>query len=193
MTFEALISDLTQPLAGQYPRPWMTGSRNPESANVFIVGANQAKHFPVSAVSHVRHMDALINRNGESCRGVYDELHPKPSLTRPNIDDFVIRLGAAGVTNILETNVVCYSTGMSECLRRMEHQPGATHGSRIFRSLVTTIRPRIVVLHGSGTCERFEKEFQLKIARPPASEQDGMTLPPFDESLSWGKYAASTC
>jgi|TARA_B110000967_G_scaffold171343_1_gene181775 hypothetical protein len=36
--FEETISLLTQPLNGQYPRPWMTNLTNPQEADVFIVG-----------------------------------------------------------------------------------------------------------------------------------------------------------
>ena len=41
--FQAAIARLTEPLNGQYPRPWMTELADPLSANVLIVGKNEAK------------------------------------------------------------------------------------------------------------------------------------------------------
>lgn len=152
----------------------MTSLRDPQAARVFIVGANQAKQYPVEAISHTRHMDALFNRDGESCRGLYDELYPKPSRSRPNIDGFTARLAAAGVTEVLETNVVCYSTGMAADLRKREHRLGAMVGGRIFQSLAQAIRPKIVVLHGKGTCDEFEKQFGIAVPRPYDEEGQGI-------------------
>lgn len=72
--FEDAIRRLTEPLNGQFPRPWMTELKEPLSANVFIVGKNQAKGYEVGRLTHERHMKALFNRGGESCRRVYDEM-----------------------------------------------------------------------------------------------------------------------
>ncbi|WP_250491044.1 hypothetical protein [Caballeronia sp. INML2] len=152
----------------------MTEMRTPRSAKVFIVGANQAKHFPVTAVDHNRHLDALFNRNGETCRGLYDELYPRPSKTRPNLDDFENRLAAAGVTAVLQTNVVCYSTRMSADLRQKQHLAGRKMGGRIFEELLKAICPKVVILHGVGTCDAFEKQFNVLVPRPAANEEDGI-------------------
>ncbi len=85
--FESCIKRLTQPLNGQFPRPWMSALADPLSARVLIVGRNQAKAFDASRLTHERHLDSLFNRNGESCRGVYDELTGLPaSSTRKHID-----------------------------------------------------------------------------------------------------------
>jgi hypothetical protein len=46
------IADVTKPLNGQYPRPWMTDVDQPERARVFIVGRNQAPGIPVTHLTH---------------------------------------------------------------------------------------------------------------------------------------------
>jgi hypothetical protein len=88
-TLEASIRRLTQPVNGQFPRPWMTDMAHPEKARVFIVGRNQAKVFPAAALvgGHEAYIDALFNRSGKSCRKLYEEMSGRegPSPTRENI------------------------------------------------------------------------------------------------------------
>jgi hypothetical protein len=149
--FELRIQELTKPLNGQYPRPWMTDLKNPMSADVFIVGKNQAKTYDASRLTHKRHLNALFNRNGESCRGLYDEMkNHKPSFTRNNIDEFRKLLERQGVCNVLETNVICYSTPMSEDLKRSGNKGGSARGTEIFENLLRYIRPRVIIVHGAG-------------------------------------------
>lgn len=83
LEFATAIHELTKPLNDQFPRPWMTELADPLAAKVFIVGRNQAKGFHSSRLTHRRHIDALFNRNGESCRKVYDEMtgfSPSPTV-----------------------------------------------------------------------------------------------------------------
>lgn len=143
---------MTRPLNGQYPRPWMTDLADPGSARVFIVGRNQAKTYDAGSTTHERHIDALFNRNGESCRALYAELTGgRASATRQNTDDLRAQLAAHGVESVLETNVVCYSTPMSLDLGLPQHQGGKLRGSEIFRALVSLIRPSVMIAHGKGT------------------------------------------
>ena len=147
--FEEEIRRLTQPINRQLPRPWMTTMTNPLEADVFIVGMNQSREYRVDDVSHHTHIDALFNRNGQNCRQLYDETTKgKPSRTRPNIDDFVVRLNQKGVHNILETNVICYSTKMSRDLRKQNHAGGSERGEKIFRYLLAEISPTVLIVHG---------------------------------------------
>jgi hypothetical protein len=134
--FEARIRELTRPLNGQYPRPWMTALTDPLSAGAFVVGRNQAKPYLTSRINHDRFMDALFNRHGESCRGLYDELFPDPSPTRTNTDRFTSMLADRGVIHVLETNVCCYSTAMSNELSEPIHAGGQCRGKEIFRTLL---------------------------------------------------------
>ena len=109
--FEEKIREMTEPINGQLPRPWMTRMRNPLEADVFIVGRNQRNPYSAIEILHQRHLDALFNRNGESCRGLYDAVTKgKPYPTRRNMDDLAARLNQRNIHNILETDVVCYST-----------------------------------------------------------------------------------
>ena len=70
--FEERTRQLTQPCNGQLPRPWMTRMENPWEADVFIVGMNQRNPYSDIDIPHRRHLDTLFNRNGESCRRLYD-------------------------------------------------------------------------------------------------------------------------
>ncbi len=123
--FEEKIRELTAPINGQLPRPWMTRMRNPLATDVFIVGRNQRNPYSDIAILHWRHLDALFNRNGESCRSLYDAVTiGKPSPARRNVDDLAARLNQRNIHNILETDVVCYSTligaDLRTCLRSLK-------------------------------------------------------------------------
>ena len=67
---EDRIRAMTIPRNGAYPRPWTTDT-DPEQADVLIVGASSAKTFRVADVgSHDHFLDALWNRNGQTCRAM---------------------------------------------------------------------------------------------------------------------------
>ena len=150
--FEIAITQLTEPLNGQLPRPWMSDLTDPMSATLFVVGKNQRNGYPIERLTHERHLNALFNRAGETCRGVYDEMtHGVPSPTRDNTDAFSRILRIAGVTRVLETNVVCYSTPMSADLRLSRHIGGVSRGTELFQALIHFIKPRVLVAHGAGT------------------------------------------
>jgi len=142
----------TQAVESQYPRPWMTDLADPTQADCFIVGLNQRNGYDVAAVgSHSRHVDALFNQNGQSCKGLYDSLC-KTSPTRTNIDRLSRRLKACGA-KVLETNVICFSTPMSADLNTDQRQIG----SEIFKWLYERILPRVIIVHGSGAAKRLAK------------------------------------
>lgn len=171
---ERVIRELTQPLNGQYPRPWMTGLSDPASAEVFIVGKNQAKGYPVEAVGpRDRYLDALFNRNGLTCRGLYDAITGSaPSPTRRNIDALTARLERRGVTRVLETNVICYSTPMSSDLGLAQHVGGRERGQEIFRALLALIRPRVLIAHGADTIRKLERIVGMALPAPPSRPDD---------------------
>lgn len=150
-SFEESIAQATRPLNGQLPRPWMTDLADPLSAQVFIVGRNPARSYDASLVTHERHLDALFNRNGASCRALYDELAGQASPTRHNVDLLRSLLAHAGVKSVLETNVICYASPMSADLSKPEHTSGRAVGQAIFRYLLETIQPRVIIAHGAGT------------------------------------------
>jgi hypothetical protein len=135
----------------------MTALADPCEAKVFIVGMNQAKTFPVEAVgSHDQYIDALFNRNGQSCRALYNRItEGKASPTRRNIDDLNGRLAIRGVTAILETNVICYGTPMSADLARPEHVAGKKRGEELFRFLISEIKPPVLIVHGAGAAKKL--------------------------------------
>jgi hypothetical protein len=111
ITLEAAIRRLTEPVNGQFPRPWMTDMAHPENARTFVVGRNQARSFRVDQIgSHDAYIDALFNRNGRSCRKLYGQLQGDdgPSDTRKNIDRLREHLAREGLDDVLETNVICF-------------------------------------------------------------------------------------
>jgi hypothetical protein len=153
---EAAVRELTKPLNGQYPRPWMTALADPSTAELFTVGKNQRNGFDVAAVGpHDHFIDTLFNRGPETCRELYDRVAGSPSPTRRNTDAMVSLLFQGGVTKILETNVICYSTPMSADLRLMQHLGGAARGTEIFKLLLEIIKPRILISHGADTAKKL--------------------------------------
>ena len=171
--FEEQIRRLTEPINGQLPRPWMTEMRNPLEADVFIVGMNQRNGYPAEDIPHQRHLDALFNRNGESCRELYAEVTKgKPSRTRQNTNRFVARLNEQGVHNILETNVICYSTPMSAGLRSQTHAGSARKGEEIFRFLLAEIAPVVLIVHGVGSVNRISTILKVNRLEIPRSTDE---------------------
>jgi hypothetical protein len=167
---EAAIRELTTPINGQYPRPWMTSLKDPTEANVFTVGKNQRKGFDVSSVgSHDHFIDTLFNRGSETCRSLYDRIAGSPSPTRVNTDNLVHLLTERSVSKIIETNVICYSTPMSADLRSAHHLGGAARGTEIFRFLLSAIRPRILISHGADTARKLGKLLGRELPQPPSS------------------------
>ena len=171
--FEEKIRELTEPINGQLPRPWMTKMRNPLEADVFIVGRNQRNPYPAIKILHQRHLDALFNRNGESCRGLYDEVTKgKPSPTRRNMDNLAARLNQRNIHNILETDVVCYSTPMSADLRNQANAGGARKGEEIFRYLLAKIAPAVLIVHGAGSVKDISRVLEMDRLIVPHSTDD---------------------
>lgn len=154
--FEDRIRELTKPINGQLPRPWITEMKNPLEADVFVIGMNQSRKYAADRIGHQRHMDALFNRNGETCRGLYDGVtNGKPSPTRKITDRLVTRLKQQGIHRILETDVICYSTPKIEDLRTEAHAGGAKRGEEIFRYLLEQVCPQILIVHGVGAGKKL--------------------------------------
>jgi hypothetical protein len=169
-SFEETIRALTRPINGQYPRPWMTRASDPRACKVFIVGKNQRNGYCQEALTHDRHLDALFNRNGETCRGIYDELtQGKPSPTRKNTDRLVDRLARLGVRDVLETNVICYSSPMSADLRLDSNAGGAARGGELFLYLIDAIDPRVMIVHGAGAEKQLSKILRAPLGGEPTT------------------------
>lgn len=166
--FEQSIFAATRPINGQLPRPWMTDLSDPLDARVFIVGRNPARTYDASTLTHERHLDALFNRNGESCRALYDEL-VEPSATRRNIDLLNGLLKQVGVNRVLETNVICYSSPMSADLSEPKHAGGRAAGQAVFRLLLDAIGPRVLIAHGAATIDDLTDIIDFPL--PPAANK----------------------
>ena len=127
---EAAIRELTRPINGQYPRPWITRSKHPFSSEVFVVGINDAKAFPVSKVgSHDRFLDAFFNRGGEDLLRALLKVTSGPYHTWNNVENLICRLEKHQVMNVLSTNVICYSTPMSSDLQQSSHASAAARAT----------------------------------------------------------------
>ena len=182
------IRELTRPINGQYPRPWMVEG-NPAEAEVFLVGKNQKNQFTPSDIltpsdipthdesthdesTHDEFLDAHFNcGTPNKCRALYDKVARKrrrgrPSPTRKNIDRLRDCLKGEGVTKVLETNVICYSTSMSADLRRPEHSGGQLRGSEIFRAVLDGVRPKALVVFGAGAAEKLGKTLGASLPAP---------------------------
>ena len=172
--FEETIGELTQSLNGQYPRPWMTKMEDPFAADVFIVGRNHRNGYSDTSLGpHKRHLDALFNRNGESCRAMYDEMTAGKSYpTRKNTDRFVRILERFGIERVLETNVICYSSPMSADLIQGRHTGGAKRGEEIFRYLLESIKPWGIIVHGTGSKNQLSRILKVDLGPEPTSVDD---------------------
>ena len=140
---------------------------------MFIVGRNQRNPYSEIGILHQRHLDALFNRNGESCRGLYDEVTKgKPSPTRRKIDDLAARLNQRNIHNILETDVVCYSTPISADLRKLANAGGARKGEEIFRYLLAEIAPTVLIVHGAGSVKHISRILKMDRLEVPRSTDE---------------------
>jgi hypothetical protein len=74
----------------------------------------------------------------------------------------------SGVYDILETNVICYSTPMGSDLSRRLHAGDQQRGYEIFRYLLKTIRPMLIV-HGESSRRALEKALGAKLPSIPSN------------------------
>jgi len=167
------------PINGQYPRPWFTDLKRPDLADVFVVGRNQATTYSVDRLTHEKHIDSLFNRNNESCLFEYQIFRPgKSSRTRSNMNSFISALNRHNIINIIQTDLICYSTPQSYDLKTQYHRPGMIRGREIFSYIYKYIKPRIVILFGLGTIKDFRKHFGIAIPDAPTR----LAEPPFIEA-----------
>lgn len=167
---ETKIRELTKPINGQYPRPWMTKMKNPERARIFVVGYNDAIEFRASKITHEQFLNALFNRGSPDCRGLYDKVTAgKPRPSRKNIDQLTDALESRGFKDVLGTNVICYSTPMGPDIKSPEHRGGFERGTKIFQVLFESIRPKVIIIHGE--CARKQVGKLLGIKLPKASNE----------------------
>ncbi len=108
-----------------------------------------------------------------SCRGLYDSAtNGRPSPTRRNTDRLVCRLNRRNIHNILETNVICYSTPMSADLRMSAHDGGAGKGEEIFRFLLDEITPAVLIVQGVGSVKQVSNILNVPLPKVPKSADE---------------------
>lgn len=191
-TVEASIRRLTQPVNGQFPRPWMMGMEHPEKARIFIVGYNQTTGFCAALVGdHNAYIDALFNRNGRSCRKLYEQIRgdKSPNQTRKNIDTLREGLASRGVSDVIETNVICYSTPMSSDLAHAKNQGGKALGREIFCEILGIIRPIVLIAHGAGTTKVLGRVLCTKLPSPASTQAAGVSCARVRTQLRGESYA----
>ncbi len=168
--FEESIRNLIGPFEGQVLRPWMTDLKDPTTANVFVVGINQATTYPAKMLE--RHIDALFNRNGETNCSLYAEIRETaPSPTRKAIMQLTCALKERGL-NVLETNVFCSSTPKYKDLTDSEK----SRGFKVFQA-VFTIQPKVLIVQGEPTRKELNQRMGWTIPKPQ--------LPPQAPFVSW--------
>lgn len=163
--FEDCIRAMTVPRHGTYPRPWMTDT-DPGQANVLVVGASSAKTFHTADVgSHDHFLDALWNRNGQTCRAMYNAATGKPSRTRPNLDRLSGMLAVRGLTS-LQTNVTCAS-GRYDAEVPDEDR---VHGTELFKTVVAHVPWKAMIVYGVGASKKFGRAFGVNMPAVPSAD-----------------------
>lgn len=166
---ERAIRAMTVPRNGVYPRPWTTYT-DPEQADVLIVGASSAKTFNAADVgSHDRFLDALWNRNGQSCEAMYHAATEKPSPTRGNLDRLSAMLAACELTS-LQTNVTCASARYDVGVL----QEDRAHGVKLFKAVVAHVPWKAMIVYGVGASEEFGRAFGVEV--PPVPSPDSLPV-----------------
>lgn len=162
---ERVIRSLTKPRHGAYPRPWMTDA-DPEQAQVLIVGSSSSKIFRTEDIGdHDTFIDGLWNRNGRTCRAMYDAATTRPSRTRPNLDRLSAMLADRGVAS-MQTNVFCASAPYTADLTEDDR----AHGSQIFKAVVAYVPWQAMIVHGIGASRRFGETFGLGMPEVPLAD-----------------------
>ena len=113
----------------------------------------------------------------------------QPSRTRPHIEDLSERLKKEGVFKILETNVLCYATPRKCDLPESKHPGRKKRGEEIFRFLLKTVKPRVLIVHGMDAVKDLQRHLrkhwnmQTELPMPPskpgepcAKEVNGMMI-----------------
>jgi hypothetical protein len=80
-------------------------------------------------------------------------------------------------SNVIETNVYCYSTPKFKLLTEKRHPGGRKRGRQIFEYLVRCIDPKVLILHGIKVRERFRIEFGVEIPEFPSDPNRGGGVP----------------
>jgi hypothetical protein len=190
---EAAIRRLTTPINGQFPRPWMTNTAHPENARIFVVGYNPATEFPVEKVGYEDFIDALFKRNDKSCRKLYELVRGDDSRTRENIDILRENLAQEGLNDVVETNVICYSTPKRSDLTKEKHKGGKVRGKQIFEEILAIIRPKILIAHGKGTAKELRRVLSKELPAEASSQVDGVKCARIHTQLRGESYAPTVC
>ena len=174
--FFKVIEDLTQPINGQYPRPWTTSMVDPLKAEGLIAGMNQATAITTDVISHSQFLDAHFG-NGSTTYELYSMLRPSASETRMNIEALTGTLEK----QVLETNVVCYSTKRAKHLSLPEHKGGKERGIEIFKAVLGFSQPKFVVVFGAKAQSTFQSALKrAMVKRAMISSEPECALVTFD-------------
>ena len=88
------------------------------------------------------------------------------------MDDLAARLNQRNIHNILETDVMCYSTPMSADLKKRANAGGAKKGKEIFRYLLAEIAPTVLIVHGAGSVKDISPILKMDRLKVPRSIDD---------------------
>jgi hypothetical protein len=141
--------------------------------------------------SHDDYIDALFNRNDRSCRKLYEQLRGDdgPSPTRKNLDKLRKYLAREGLTDVVETNVICYSTPMSSDLTEMKNKGGKVVGRQIFEEILAIIRPKILIAHGAGTAKELGRVLSARLPAAASNQADDVSCARVHTHLRGESYA----
>jgi|NGEPerStandDraft_6_1074524.scaffolds.fasta_scaffold127555_1 hypothetical protein len=94
-----------------------------------------------------------------------------------------------GINDVLETNVICYSTPMSSDLAHKTHQGGKAAGRAIFFALLEIIRPAALIAQGARTNKELARVLCTDLPSPPLHQADGVTRARIHAQLRGEAYA----
>ncbi|HEX5359584.1 MAG TPA: hypothetical protein VFW49_00555 [Fluviicoccus sp.] len=147
----AHLGDLCTPLNSDqaYFRPFVCKG-DIETADIFLVGINPATPIHPSDMTLDNYMHLL--QDYDRFLALYSSLRQAQgkttkSRTRTGMDAFIQWLSSACGHAILETNVIPYPTKDVKALRKVPEATQA-HAKAIFMKLLTTLKPRLLVVHG---------------------------------------------
>jgi len=188
---ETSIRRLTQAVNGQFPRPWLTDMKHPEGARLFIVGYNQATIFRAATLDYDCYIDALFNRNGRSCLRLYERMRlPRDtSQAQRNLNALRECLASRGVIDVVQTNVICYSTPMARDLARVENRAGKLVGRQIFCEILGMIRPIVLIAHGARTTKELGRVLRKKLPRAASNPAEVVSCVRVHTQLGGEPYA----
>lgn len=150
----------------RYLRPFV--ARGPlQRRSAAVVGLNPATAIGPTDIPFADYVDLLLDLDAfnEFYRGLRVGRGKRAtSPTRTGLKGVAAWLAQLGWQSVVETNISPYPTENSEQLRKT---PGHLQSRAIFREVMNSLAPRIIILHGEEALAEFTSYVAPELA-PPA-------------------------